>query len=83
MFWRYENASSVAIYIDFSMPYGLQNMWTNAILHGFSWTLFQMGFNYQNRSPMRCDPTPFSVPPTFYRNYNNYNTRQYKNVVKV
>jgi len=44
----------------------------------------EMSFNYQNRSPWRCDPAPFPLPPAIYRNYNNnYNTRQYKNVLKV
>ncbi|KAK4872944.1 hypothetical protein RN001_014973 [Aquatica leii] len=44
----------------------------------------EMSFNYQNRPPWRCDSAPFPLPPAIYRTYNNsYNTRQYKNVVKV
>lgn len=45
----------------------------------------EMSFTYSNRHAWRCDPAPFSLPsPTFYRTYNNsYNSRQYKNVLKV
>ncbi|KAK5640206.1 hypothetical protein RI129_011017 [Pyrocoelia pectoralis] len=45
----------------------------------------EMSFIYPNRHAWRCDPAPFPLPsPTFYRTYNNsYNSRQYKNVLKV
>ncbi|KAK9719177.1 BTG family [Popillia japonica] len=43
----------------------------------------ELSFNsYQHRPMLRCDGPPYPIPPAMYRNMN-YNTRNYKNIVKV